>query len=249
MLRARILYMFLLFVFGAMPAMAEDTLKAAVAANFIAPFEELAAQYQRQTGVKVEATFTSSGKLYAQIVNGAPFDLFLSADEDRPRKLADKGLCGTPFVYAKGRVVLFTTRKDLCGAKDWLSIVTRADVKKLAVANPETAPYGAAAKKALEQTNLWETLQPRLVFPQDIAQAFQYAGTGATDAGFCALSSALTKEGAKGCYLPVPQAPAIVQSGCLLTASPHKVQSEKFTAFLNSPEALKIIQRFGYTRD
>lgn len=238
-----------LVLFAASPALAQDSLKAAVAANFIAPFEELAEQYRVKTGITVAATFSSSGKLYAQIINGAPYDIFLSADEDRPRRLAAQGHAQAPFVYALGRVVLFTARKDLCGAKDWLSIVKREDVNRLAIANPETAPYGAAARQALEQAGVWEALQPRLVFPQDIAQAFQYAGTGSVDAGFCALSAALSSKGRQGCYRSVPQAPAIVQAGCIMAASPRRTQAESFAAFLVSPEGLKIIQRHGYTHD
>lgn len=231
------------------PALAQDSLKAAVAANFIAPFEELAEQYRVKTGIQVAATFSSSGKLYAQIINGAPYDIFLSADEDRPRKLAAQGHAQAPFVYAVGRIVLFTTRKDLCGARDWLGIVKRADVTRLAITNPETSPYGAAARQALEQAGAWEALQPRLVFPQDIVQAFQYAGTGSVDAGFCALSAAQSSKGRQGCYLSVPQAPAIVQAGCVMAASPRRAQAEGFAAFLASPEGLKILHRHGYTHD
>ena len=248
MSHVRILFMFLLSVIGSMPAMAGDTLKVAVAANFIAPFEELAQQYETKTGVKVEATFSSSGKLYAQIANGAPYDLFLSADEDRPRKLAAQGLSQTPFVYARGQVVLWTSRKDLFSAKEWQSIVKRADVAKIAVANPETAPYGAAAKQALEQARLWEAVQPRLVFPQDIAQAFQYAITGAVDAGFCSLSSAFTTEGRMGYYLRVPQAPAIIQAACVLTSSPRKDTAAAFADYLRSKEAMAVIMRYGYLK-
>lgn len=249
MLRAHIILAFWLILILASPSLADDTLKVAVAANFIAPFEELTTQYQAKTGVKVEATFSSSGKLYAQIASGAPFDLFLSADEERPKKLAAQRLAQTPFIYAKGKVVLWTARKDLCAAKDWVSIIKRTDVAKLALANPETAPYGAAAKQALQQAQLWDAVQPRLVFPQDIAQAFQYASTSSVDAGFCALSSALSPEGKKGCYLPVPQAPVIVQAGCVVSASPRKALADKFAIFLCSPEALAIIQRYGYIRD
>lgn len=236
-------------VLWTMPLMAAETLKTAVAANFIAPFQEISQQYEAQTGVKVEATFSSSGKIYAQIVNGAPYDLFLSADEERPQKLAAQGLALPPFVYAKGQVVLWTARSDLCALKDWQGLVKRPDIAKVAVANPETAPYGAAAKQALVQAGLWEALSPRLVFPQDIAQAFQYASTGAVDAGFCARSATLTEAGQRGCYLPVPQAPAIIQAACVLTTTPHKDQATAFAAYLRSREARAIIARYGYALD
>jgi molybdate transport system substrate-binding protein len=230
----------------AAPALAADTLKAAVAANFITPFQELCVQYEARTGVKVEATFSSSGKLFAQITNGAPFDIFLSADEDRPQKLAVKNLSLQPFIYAKGQVVLWTARKDLCKVKDWQMLVKRSDVTKLALANPETAPYGTAAQKALKQAGLWDLVQPRLVFPEDIAQSFQYASTGAVDAGFCALSSAMTKDGLKGCYLKVPEAADIVQAACVIANTPNKARAIAFADYLRSSEAIAIIERYGY---
>lgn len=233
----------------ALPVRAAETLRAAVAANFIAPFQELTALYQARTGVKVEPAFSSSGTLYAQIVQGAPFDLFLSADEDRPRKLSAQGLGTAPFIYARGRVVIWSTKKEFCAATDWQAILIRADVNKIALANPETAPYGAAAKKALQEAKLWDAIQTRLVFPQDIAQAFQYASTGAVDVGFCALSATFTAEGKRGCFIPVAQAPDIIQAGCVVSTSPNKTAANAFAAFLRSKEAATVIERYGYRLD
>jgi molybdate transport system substrate-binding protein len=243
---ARCIIILWTFILCAIPALAADTIKAAVAANFIAPFQEICVKYEARTGVKVEPTFSSSGKLYTQITNSAPFDIYLSADEDYPRKLADQGLALPPFVYAKGHVVLWTTRKDICKAKNWQTVVKREDISKLAVANPETSPYGTAAQKALKQAGLWDTILPRLVFPQDIAQAFQYASTGAVDAGFCALSSALTKEGQLGCYLAVPEAPPIVQAACVISNSPNEEKAIVFADYLHSRKAIAVIERYGY---
>jgi molybdate transport system substrate-binding protein len=225
---------------------AQDKILVAVAANFINPFEEIAVLFETSTHIRSEPTFSSTGKLFAQIIEGAPYDVFLSADEKRPEELYQKGLSGKPFVYAKGEVVLWTARKDLCDAGDWKAILVRSDVKKIAIANTETAPYGTASMKALKDVGLWDSLQAKFVFPQDIAQAFQYASTGSVDSGFCALSSALSQQGKAGCYLVVKEAPGIVQAACVLNRTGQKAAAEKFAAFLLSAEADKVKKKYGY---
>jgi molybdate transport system substrate-binding protein len=249
-MRIRILslVLVLLLAMAALPAVAADQkLTAGVAANFIVPFGEIATLFEKQTGIKVEPVFTSSGKLYAQIVSGAPYDVFLSADEERPAKLFKDGLADKPFVYAKGQVVLWSADLKFCsGAKDWTEIARSANVKKIAIANPETAPYGAASMEALKAAGLAETVKDKFVFPQDIGQAFQYASTGSVDAGFCALSSAMSEEGKKGCYLPVQQAPQVVQAACVLVRSTDRKNAERFAAFLLTPEAVQVKEKYGY---
>lgn len=227
-------------------ASAQERIMAAVAANFIQPFGEIARAFETATGMQIEPTFSSTGKLYAQISEGAPYDVFLSADRKRPEELFRKGLSGQPFVYANGSVVLWTTRKDLCGAGDWRAVIARPDVKKISIANTETAPYGAASMAALQAAGLWEGFRAKLVFPQDIAQSFQYAFTGSVDAGFCALSSALSAQGARGCYLVVNEAPPVVQAACVLNRTQRKTAAAKFAAFLVSPEANQVKKRYGY---
>lgn len=227
-------------------ASAGDEIRVAAAANFINPFNEISAMFEKATGIHVEPVFSSTGKLYAQIIEGAPYDVFLSADEKRPLELNQKGLAGKPFVYAKGMVVLWTAKKTLCRENDWKSVVTGSGTKKIAIANTETAPYGTAAMIALKEAKIWDGIQDKLVFPQDIAQSFQYAFTGSVDAGFCALSSALSEQGKTGCYLVVKEAPEIVQAGCVLNRSAHKDAAEKFAAFLLSKEADAVKNRYGY---
>ena len=235
----------LLFLPG-FPVFAQDKINVAVAANFIAPFQEITALFTAQTGIRVEAAYGSTGQLYAQIINGAPFDLFLSADEEKPGLLYKEKRADAPFIYATGKVVLWSLRKDLCRAADWRRAVAIPDVKKLAMANPKTAPYGTAAQNALEKTGLIKNIQDRLVFAQNIAQAFQYATTGSVDAGFCALSSALSEEGRKGCYFMVDEAPSIVQSGCLLVRTADKKKTEMLIRFLAAPEAMAVKIKYGY---
>ena len=224
----------------------QDKIRAAVAANFIKPFNEIALSFEKQSGIKVEATFSSTGNLYSQITNGAPYDIFLSADEERPAKLYKDGLTGAVFVYAKGEVILWSLKKDFCRSKDWKDAIKKDDIKKLAIANPATAPYGLAAETALKKTELLETVKSKLVNSQDIAMAFQYSSTGAVDAGFCAMSAANSGEGKKGCYYRVKEAPEIIQSACVLKKSENITAAEKFAKFLGSPEALKIKKKYGY---
>lgn len=244
-LRTAAIALCLLFA-PAFQASAAEKILVAVAANFIEPFKEIAGRFHAGSGIEVEPTFSSTGKLYAQITQGAPYDAFLSADEKRPRELFGKGLAGKPFVYATGEVVLWTSRKDLCGAAGWKEVLARGDVKRVSIANVETAPYGTAAMDALKKAGLWEGIQPRLVFPQDVAQSFQYAFTGSVDAGFCALSAALSSQGATGCRFAVEGAPDIVQEACVLSGSKHSQAAEKFAAFLLSPEAAGIKKKYGY---
>jgi molybdate transport system substrate-binding protein len=225
---------------------ATDGIRVAVAANFIRAAKELAVDFEKQTGIKVEATFSSSGNLYAQISNGAPYDLFLSADEERPDRLHREGIAEKPFVYAKGRVVLWSAKKEFCRAGDWRQAVTDEGVKRIAVANPETAPYGTAARTALQKAALWESGQGKRVVAQTIAQVFQYASTESVDIAFCAFSSVQTEEGRKGCYYEIPEAPEIIQAACVLKQSKNRAGAESFAAFLMSAPAVAIKEKYGY---
>lgn len=232
----------------AMPLLvsAQDKISVAVAANFIAAFKEIAADFEAKTKIKVEGTFSSTGNLYSQIINGAPYNLFLSADEERPAKLSKDGLAETPFIYAKGQAVLWAANKNFCKAKTWQDALKNDQIKKIAIANTQNAPYGAAAKKALEKVGMWDSLQSRLVNAQDIAQSFQYASTSAVDGGFCAMSAIVSAEGKKGCFYILNEAPEIIQSACLLKRTANRAAVEKFVEFLNSPAAKEIKVKYGY---
>jgi molybdate transport system substrate-binding protein len=227
-------------------AHAADGLKAAVAANFMVPFKEIAAAFEEETKIKVEATYSSTGSLYGQIVNGAPYDVFLSADEETPRLLFEKGVSGKLLLYATGRVVLWGGGKEICGAKDWKEALRRPGVRKIAIANPVTAPYGAAAEAALKKSGLWTGIEGRLVTAQNVGQSFQYAVTGGTDGAFCALSAALSEQGSKGCHYLIEEAPPIRQAACLLNRTTRKGDASRLLLFLDSPKASEIKKRYGY---
>jgi len=228
------------FIFTPNQAVAQDKISAAVAANFISAFKEMAVDFEAKTKIKVEGTFSSTGNLYSQITNGAPYDLLLSADEERPAKLNKDGVADTPFIYAKGQAVLWSANKYFCQAKTWQDALKNEQIKKIAIANTQTAPYGTAAKKALEKVGMWDTLQSKLVNAQDIAQSFQYASTSAVDAGFCAMSATVSTEGKKGCFFVINEAPEIIQSACLLKRATNRAAVEKFVEYLGSPAAKEI---------
>ena len=231
---------------SSLSAIAGEKLLVAVAANFILPSQELTEMFQKQTGIITEATYTSTGKLFGQIVKGAPYDLFLAADEERPNSLDQQGLADKPFVYAKGQVVVWTAKQDLCGASDWRAVVKNPNVQKIAIANTESAPYGTAAMIALKQVGLWDELSEKYVFPQSVAQAFQYAVSKSADVGFCAYSSALSDQAKDGCFYTVPEGPPIIQAACILKRTEYRSAAERFASFIMSLEAQKIKEKYGY---
>jgi len=247
MKNCRIVFAFLLILLlSPFSASAQEKISVAVAANFISTFKELAADFEGKAKIKVEGTFSSTGNLYTQIINGAPYDLFLSADEKRPAILHKDGLADQPFTYARGQVILWAANRDFCKEDRWPNALKNERIKKIAIANPLTAPYGAAAKAALQKIGMWDVLQQKLVNAQDIAQSFQYANTFAVEAGFCALSATASPQGKSGCFYVITEAPDIIQSACLLKRTKKRAAVEKFTAFLASTEAQKIKVKFGY---
>lgn len=214
---------------------AQDKLSVAVAANF-----------EEKSGVKVEATFSSTGNLYTQIQNGAPYDVFLSADVERPDLLQKEGLTEGTFIYARGQAILWSADKHFCQAASWQEALKKDKIERIAIANPSTAPYGAAAKIALEKAGLWEALQNRFATAQTVAQSFQYASTQAVDAGFCALSAASSEPGKRGCFYVLREAPDIVQTGCILKRTKKAASAELFMAYLLCDSARQIRMKHGY---
>lgn len=231
-----------------MPALlaAEEKLTLAVAANFMEPAKKIALLFEKKTNIKIEATYSSTGKLYSQIINGAPYNVFLAADEEKPNLLYRDGLAEKPFVYAKGQVILWSANKEFCQAKDWREALQNSKIKKIAIANVKTAPYGTMSMTALRKAGLWEHLQNKIVFSQDIAQSFQYAVTESVDMGFCSLSAAFTDHGKKGCFFVVDEAPPVVQAACVLKGSKKPAAAKLFADFLNSSDAQAVKTSYGY---
>jgi molybdate transport system substrate-binding protein len=225
-------------------------LTVAVAANVKYAFDDLAAEFKKDTGIEVQGVFGSSGKIAAQVKSGAPFDVFLSADTDTPETLFKEGWAiAKPRVYANGVLVLWTT-KDIDLSKG-LPLLAEAGVQKVAIPNPKLAPYGRAAIQALESAKLKAAVEPKLVYGESIAQAAQFVESGAADIGFNAKSIMLSPEMAgkgkwvevqKGSYEPIAQAVVILKHG----AETQSEASRKFVDFLFTPKARAIFEKYGY---
>jgi molybdate transport system substrate-binding protein len=229
-----------------------DTVRVAVAANFSEVIEALAPEYEHATGERLRVTTGSTGKLYAQIVNGAPFDVFLAADQARPQRLEQSGLIvpGSRFTYAIGQLSLWSAAQGVIG-EDGIETLRTAGFRRLAMANPALAPYGAAAQQALESLGLAQALADRIVLGENVGQAFTLIATGNAELGFVARASLVSaRTGGRGSYwhVPPPLHAPIRQDGVVLSAARNVEAALHFTAWLRSDEAQARIAAFGYRR-
>ncbi len=226
------------------PAIAAD-INVAVAANFTEPAKEIAALFERRTGNKVVFSFGASGQFYTQITQDAPFQVFLSADQERPEKAVSEGFAvpGTRFTYAVGKLVLWSRDPNLVKGESTLKDGT---FTKIAIANPVAAPYGTAAIETMKALHVYETLQPKIVQGNSIAQTFQFIDTGNAELGFVALSQVIErKEGSRwlvsnNLYSPIKQDAVLLKKGADVEAA------KAFLEFLKGPEAAAIESKFGY---
>lgn len=227
------------------PARAAET-RIAVAANFAEPAQEIAARFEATTGHRAVLSFGSSGQFFAQIANGAPFDVFLSADAERPIKVEADGLSvrGSRFTYATGRLVLWSRTPGLVDGGG--AILARGGFDKLALADPKTAPYGLAAVETLRRLGLSDRLSPRLVTGTSITQAYQFTDTGAAELGFVALSQVVGHNRGSRWIVPATHHSPIAQQAVLLKRGADNAAARAFMVFLKGPEARAIIRRYGY---
>lgn len=230
--------------------MAQD-LAIAAASDLQAALPEVVAEFQRATGRSVRVTYGSSGQFFAQIQNGAPFDLFFSADVEYPRRLEALGHAdaNTRYEYATGQLVLWATLRSGLDISRGLPVLQEARVRRVAIANPAHAPYGRAAVAALEHAGLLSAVRPKLVLGENIAQAAQFVVSGNAEAGIIALSVALTPSlKGVGTYISVPEGsyPPIEQAAVVLTRSSHQTASREFLDFMRRPGSQVILQRFGF---
>ncbi len=228
------------------PAVYADTLRVAVASNFAGTARELAQLFEQQTGHALQIIPGSTGKHYAQIRNGAPFDVFIAADVRRPALLEEAGVsvAGSRFTYARGQLILWSPSPDKVDSEG--KVLMRGDFNRLAIANPHLAPYGRAAREVLEANKLWDSLQSKIVSGENIAQAFQFVRSENADLGFVAGSQLIRKgktiEGSwwripRSMYKPIEQ--QAIQLGGTSTA-------QAFMKFLESPQARAHIEANGY---
>jgi len=223
---------------------------AAVAANFYNPFKDIAGQFEKKTGYRVQIISGSTGKLYAQIINGAPFELFLAADAWRPRLLEqeDKAVSGTRFTYALGKITLWSPNQNKISG-DGKIILRKKDFTHIAIANPITAPYGKAALQTLKQIGLWEEVQPHVVQGENISQTFQFVASQNAQLGFVSLSQVLDpKNHKKGSRWDIPEElyDPLEQDVVILIKGKHNPGVRALWKFLRDEPAKQIIKKYGY---
>ena len=230
---------------GASPALAAQT-QVAVASNFTDTAKEIAAAFKAATGDEAVLSFGASGQFYTQITKGAPFEVFLSADADRPKKADADGLSvpGTRFTYAVGRLVLFSKTPGL--VDDRGAVLSSGKFAKLSIADPASAPYGEAAIETLKTLKLYDTLQPKIVQGSNITQAYQFVETGAAELGFVALSQVINETGGSRWLVPAADHAPIEQQAVLLKTGARNPAAKAFIDFLKSPTGVAIIKKYGY---
>lgn len=226
---------------------AADT-NVAVAANFTDAVKEIATAFKAKTGHQAVLSFGSSGQLYTQITQDAPFQIMLSADDARPKKLIADGLAvaDSRFTYAIGKLVLWSKTRDFVTGEATLKAAAFA---KIAIANPAAAPYGAAAVETMQALKVYETLQPKIVQGNNIAQTFQFVETGNAELGFIALSQIAGEPSGSRWVVPQVLYTPIRQDAVLLKKGAGNEAATAFLAFLRGPEARAIIERYGYGVD
>jgi molybdate transport system substrate-binding protein len=237
-----------MFLFLAVtPTLAEQAL-VAVAANFVPPFREIAIEFEAASGHTLRVAAGSSGNFYSQIKNGAPFDVFLSADMERPKLLEDEGpgVKDSRFTYAIGRLALWSPSPHRITGEETLR---SKHFKRLAITNPKTAPYGLAAMQAMKKMDLWESIQPKIVMGENLGQTMGFIESGNADLGFVALSQALDpriKGQGSRWDIPTNLHEPINQDVILLTKGKDNPAAKALMEFMSAPQAKTIIERYGY---
>jgi molybdate transport system substrate-binding protein len=240
----------LLFLLFSVSVAAQE-IKVAAAADLQFAMQEMTARFEKETGAKVTLSYGSSGNFFAQLQNGAPFDLFFSANVDYPKKLETSGLTepGSYYEYAVGEIVLWVPNQSQVDISPGLRALLDPRIHKIAIANPQHAPYGQAAVAALKRANIYDKVAPRLVLGENISQAASFVVSGAADAGIVALSLAVAPTmKAKGRYAAIPASdyPAMRQACVIMNASQNKALARQFLEFLQSPAAAEILRRYGF---
>jgi molybdate transport system substrate-binding protein len=245
-----ILALCLFVITGVNRSVAEEiTIAAASDLNFA--FKEIVTEYEKTTGNHVKLTLGSSGNFFAQIQNGAPFDLYFSADIAYPRKLEEAGLTvpGSLYQYAVGRIVLWTGHESRIDVTKGFETLREPTVKKVAIANPKHAPYGRAAMAAMEYFKVYDQVKDKLVLGENISQAAQFVESGAADVGIIALSLALAPPmKALGHYweIPADAHPPIEQGALMLMGGKNQESAKAFLSFIQGAEGQTIMKRYGF---
>ena len=234
-----------LLLLGLTVAVHAESVSVAVAANFAEAAKALGTAFKAKTGDDLALSSGATGALYTQISQGAPFEIFLSADSKTPKKAIEGGfgVKDTEFTYAVGQLVLFSTDAKLVTGADTLAA---AKFEKLAIADPKTAPYGAAAMEVLKKLKLADTLAPKLVTGTSIAQAYQFVDSRNAELGFVARSQVIGRKDGSQWLVPQEDYSPLTQDAVLLTSGKDSAAARDFLAFLKSDDGVKIIMSFGY---
>ena len=235
------------------PAIAlADDIAVAAASDLQFAIKELIVEYEKQTGHHVKLSLGSSGNFYAQLQQGAPFDLYFSADIGYPKKLEEAGLTvpGSLYRYAVGRVVLWAPKQSPVEVSKGLTVLRDAAVRKIAIANPKHAPYGRAAVAAMEQSQVYAEVKDRLVLGENISQAAQFIESGACDVGIIALSLAMApvmKSAGSYWLIPAEAHPPLEQGAVIMKQSKQQDAARHFLQFMQSPQGQEVMTRYGFT--
>jgi molybdate transport system substrate-binding protein len=246
--RVPVIALLMALLAGIAPRVHADEILVAVAANFTAPMQQIATAFEKETGHKVQAAYGATGKFYAQIKNGAPFDVLLSADDETPARLLreNAAVTGSPFTYAVGTLVLWSAKTAIVDGAG--AVLKNGGFDHLAIANPKLAPYGAAAVEVMKALGVYDAVLPRIVTGESIGQAHQFVSTGNALLGFVALSQVLKEGRIEGSAWIIParlHAP-IRQDAVILLKGKGKPAAEALMQYLKSDKARAIIQSFGY---
>lgn len=234
------------FTVGAVQA---DEVQVAVAANFTAPIQAIAADFEKDTGHKLVAAYGATGQFYTQIKNGAPFEVFLSADDTTPEKLEKEGdtVKGSRFTYAIGTLALWSAKEGYVDGKG--EVLKKNEYQHLSIANPKAAPYGLAATQVLEKLKLTEATKAKIVEGQNITQAYQFVSTGNAELGFVALSQ-IYKDGkvnsGSAWIVPADMHDPIKQDAVILNKGKDNAAAKALVEYLKGPKAAAVIKSYGY---
>ncbi len=228
-----------------------DEIKIAAAADLTFAFQDVAARFEKQTGNRVQLTYGSSGNFFSQIQNGAPFDLLFSADLMFPQKLEAAGLVepGTIYEYAKGQIVIWVPEASKLDLSKGLAVLLDPGIRKIAIANPQHAPYGSAAVSAMQHEGIYDQLKSKFVMGENISQTAQFVQSGNADAGIVALSLALApamKDSGRYVVIPASDYPPLIQAAVILKSSHNQELAQQFLKFLKQPETIALMERYGF---
>jgi len=226
-------------------------IKVAAASDLTFAFKDVVARFEKQTGNRIRLTYGSSGNFFSQIQNGAPFDLFFSADVSFPQKLEAAGLTepGSIYEYAKGEIVIWVSHASKLDLSKGLAVLLDPSIQKIAIANPLHAPYGAAAVAAMKHAGIYDRVKGKFVQGENISQTAQFVQSGNADVGIVALSLALApamKSSGRYVVIPPEDYPPLIQAAVVLKSSPEKELANQFLKFLREPGTVTLMGHYGF---